>query len=158
MLKLAIVFAHKLPPLSSGVPHILFPNGFQVFLDTFIMASFKAPDVGTIDENIAKIDSRLLAMFQSLGVDPTVMARLGELGVTNITALHTLVDDRKAMREFVKDGCGIDRRRAASNTRWRPARSSRPGSSRRSGSRSRTSVTRRGSPRTCLRRSRARRS
>ena len=48
----------------------------EVFTDVFIMASFKDPEVGTVVENIAKLDARLLAMFQSLGPHENVMARL----------------------------------------------------------------------------------
>ena len=72
------------------------------------MAAFKVPDVGTVVENIAKLDAQLLAMFHSLGLHENVMATLVEPGVININALHTLVDDRKQFRDILKDACGVD--------------------------------------------------
>ena len=37
------------------------------------------------------------------------MARLGELNVTSVSAITTLVDDRKELREFLKDALGLDK-------------------------------------------------
>ena len=81
---------------------------FEAFTDLFIMAALKVLEVGIVVENIAKLDARLLAMFQSLGLHENVMARLAELGVINITSLHMLVDDRKHLRDFPRDACGAD--------------------------------------------------
>ena len=64
--------------------------------------------VGTPAENIAKLDTRFHAMLQALGCHENTMARLGELGVDTVQALETLVDDRKGLREFLKDGLGLD--------------------------------------------------
>ena len=36
------------------------------------------------------------------------MAVLAELGVININALHTIVDNRKQLCDFQKDACGAD--------------------------------------------------
>ena len=62
----------------------------------------------TVVENIAKLDDRLLAVFQSLGLRQNVMAVLAELGVININALHAFVDDRKQLCDFLKDDCGAN--------------------------------------------------
>ena len=71
--------------------------------ENFIMSvAFKKPKVGTNAENIAKLDARLLAMFQALEVHEDVMARLGEIGVVTVNALHTLVDDRKERLDLGK--------------------------------------------------------
>ena len=72
------------------------------------MATYKVPDVGALVENIAKFDARLLAMFQSLGLHENVMPRLAELGVIHFNSLHTLVDDWKQLRDFLKEACGVD--------------------------------------------------
>ena len=83
------------------------------------MATFTVPTVGSLTENIAKIDARFLAMLQGLNVEETVMARMAELGVINTTTLHTLVDDRKGLRAFLLDACGIDPRPAAAGGGWK---------------------------------------
>ena len=75
---------------------------FFFFDEAILMAIYKVPDVGAMVENIAKLDARLLAMLQSLSLHETVKARLAELGVIRITSLHTLVDDRKQLRDFLK--------------------------------------------------------
>ena len=93
---------------------MLFLTAFSGFhFDSFAMANYTVPTMGTVEENLAKLDARFLAMLQGLHVDETVMARLGGLGVINVTTLHTLVDDRKALRIFLTDACGIDPRPAA---------------------------------------------
>ena len=78
-------------------------------------ANWKTCDIGTAgtiaeaeDINIAKIDTRLHSMFQALGVHRRTMARMGQLDVTTVMALHTLVDDRKGLRKFLKTGFDMD--------------------------------------------------
>ena len=63
---------------------------------------------GTNDEHIAKLDVRLHALLSAQECHANTMARLGELGVRSIQASETLVDDRKAMRDFLRDGLALD--------------------------------------------------
>ena len=83
----------------------LFGGYLKLFPD---MASWLTCSVGTEDDNVAKIDPRLHALFQSLGLNQRTMARLGGLGVTTTQCLHTLCDDRKDLRAFLKGSCGLD--------------------------------------------------
>ena len=72
------------------------------------MASWMTCSVGTVGDNIAKIDARLHAMMQSLNFHERTMARMGEIGITTVQGLHTLVDDRASLRVFIKSALGID--------------------------------------------------
>ena len=81
---------------------------FLESLITFTMATWMSNQAGTVAENIGKIDARLHSMMQSLNFHERTMARLGELGVVTVQGLHTLVDDRKQLRDFLKSAVGID--------------------------------------------------
>ena len=63
---------------------------------------------GTATEHIAKLDARLMAMLSGVNCHQNTMARLGELGVTTVAALTTLVDTRAELRVFLADGLGLD--------------------------------------------------
>ena len=63
---------------------------------------------GTVAENISKIDARLHAMMQGLNYHERAMARMGEMGITTVQCLQTLVDDRAGLRVFIKSALGID--------------------------------------------------
>ena len=58
------------------------------------MATWKTCDTGSEDDNISKIDARLHSIFQGLNVHKRTMARFGEMGVTTVQALNTIVDNR----------------------------------------------------------------
>ena len=73
------------------------------------MANWKTCDVGSEDDNICKIDARLHSIFQGLNLHKRTMARFGEMGVTSVQALNTIVDNREQMREFLLDAVGIDK-------------------------------------------------
>ena len=72
------------------------------------MATWLTCSAGTVGENITKIDARLHAMMQSLNFHERTMARMGEIGITTVQSLHTLVDDRASLRGFIKSALGID--------------------------------------------------
>ena len=72
------------------------------------MATWLTCSEGTVAENIAKLDARLHSMMQGLGFHERTMARMGELGITTVQTLQTLVDDRPGLREFAKSALGID--------------------------------------------------
>ena len=58
--------------------------------------------------HIAKLDARFHSMLSNLDCHENTLARLGELRITNISALTTLVDDRAELRVFLKDALGLD--------------------------------------------------
>ena len=62
---------------------------------------------GTAAEHTAKHDSRFLALLSMLNCNDKTIARLGELHVTSVSALTTLVDDRKGLRAFLASGLGL---------------------------------------------------
>ena len=81
---------------------------FGIFVDNFFTMVGLGAQSGTNAEHIAKLDARFHAMLQALGCHENSMARLGELSITTVQALETLADDRKDLREFLKDGLGLD--------------------------------------------------
>ena len=80
------------------------------------MATWKTCDEGTEEETINKIDARHHALYQSLNFHKRTMARLGELGITSVQALNTIVDDREQMRSFLLDAVGIDKKQGYLHT------------------------------------------
>ena len=58
--------------------------------------------------HIAQLDARFHSMLSNLDCHENTLARLGELRITNISALTTLVDDRAELRVFLKDALGLD--------------------------------------------------
>ena len=58
--------------------------------------------------HIAQLDARFHSMLSNLECHENTLARLGELRISNISALTTLVDDRTELRAFLKDALGLD--------------------------------------------------
>ena len=82
--------------------------------DLLYFPSFVANMVGTgctsgvAEDHIAKLDARFLAMLTSVGCHKNTMARFGEMQITSVAALTTLVDTRAELREFLATGLGLD--------------------------------------------------
>ena len=66
------------------------------------------PEVGTIQEHIAKLDARFHTMLQANNCNEKTMARFGELSIVSVANLTTLVDDRAALRVFLKGALKLD--------------------------------------------------
>ena len=65
-------------------------------------------EVGTIQEHIAKLDARFHTMLQANNCNEKTMARFGELSIVSVANLTTLVDDRAALRKFLKGAFKLD--------------------------------------------------
>ena len=81
---------------------------FTEFIHTFTTMVGTGNLAGTAAEHIAKLDARFHAMLTALGCHQNTLARMGELSITTVGALETLVDDRAGLRDFLKDGFGLD--------------------------------------------------
>ena len=120
-----IAIALALAPLFSSLncdPVFIYRLFFLVFTHSLIMATFKLPGVGTVVENIAKLDARLLAMFHSLGLHENVMAVLAELGVISTNSPHARGRPEATAQFSERRFAESIQRRAAASTRSRPAR------------------------------------
>ena len=83
------------------------PTYFFIFFLNFAMVGIGSQTL-TPAAHIANIDARLFALLSGLGLHEKSISRLSEIGVHTTYDLHTLVDDRKDLRVFVKNALGLD--------------------------------------------------